>query len=467
MGFDVTKLKADIGVLDGGLGTLVDSNTASLSARALDASHGAAEVNSSGLGLCAMSAVIEGRNTAAVLASKAAAAFDSPIIRAFSSVPPTGSLNGVDTGWRTAQKVSNIVASSATGTLMDTNSPATKTVAGIVAGGDLGKASSWGAVAESLRLLSSPPVHAEWWQSLGPFNKHDWQTSGLGAAIGGAVTRSSFARMQESFFSLDCLGPSRPYGPLIAGLGFVKSPVLDGITRLAGSYLGITQRMGELIANRAGPFGGLLGGAFEQLRRTMERWPRDPDGELVPAWNVQLYCLARAAYDENDYVARARFLNAIGADGSADNVLFIRELLAPTFDPKRPDRRTDWWHMGPTEARAWLKKRLEDRIQEERNGCWDYYDEEDRSMTRVAPSAPGAELEFLEEERKALLRQELSLMISERQLQVLMHVAEGLKYEDIAAELGIGLSTVKTYVGRVRKNPKLAKDRDLLSAVLL
>lgn len=243
--------------------------------------------------------------------------------------------------------------------------------------------------------------------------------------------------------------------------------MLSGITRLAGSYLRISHWLGELIADRAGPFGGLLGGAFEQLRRAMGRWPRDPDGELVPAWNARLYRLAQAAYDENDYVAQARFLNEIGADESADNVLFIRELLAPTFNPKRPDRRTEWWHRGPTEARDWLKKRLKDRSQEERNGCWDYYDEEDRSMARVAPSAPGAELEFLEEERRALLQRELNLMISERQRQVLVRVAEGLKYEDIAAELGIGLSTVKTYVGRVRKNPKLSKDRDLLGAVLL
>lgn len=43
-----------------------------------------------------------------------------------------------------------------------------------------------------------------------------------------------------------------------------------------------------------------------------------------------------------------------------DNVLFVRELLAPTFDPVRPDRRVDWWLMEPDEAKAWMRKRLED-----------------------------------------------------------------------------------------------------------
>ncbi len=360
MGFDLAKLKADIGVLGGGLGALADLNAPSSSARALDAALGAAGVDSAGLGLGAVSAAIEGRNTATALASRAAAFLESPIMRGSLSLPPAGSLGGIETGWRTAQKVSNISGCSAAGTLMETGSLVTKAIAGAAAGEALGKASPWGTVAESLKLLGSPPAHAKRWQSLGPFNKHDWRTSGLDAAIGGAATRAALAGTREPSFGLDALGLWRPYGSSIAGSGSFDPPVLSGITRLAGSYLRISHWLGELIADRAGPFGGLLGGAFEQLRRAMGRWPRDPDGELVPAWNARLYRLAQAAYDENDYVAQARFLNEIGADESADNVLFIRELLAPTFNPKRPDRRTEWWHRGPTEARDWLKKRLKD-----------------------------------------------------------------------------------------------------------
>jgi hypothetical protein len=93
----------------------------------------------------------------------------------------------------------------------------------------------------------------------------------------------------------------------------------------------------------------------------MEFYPRDPDGQPIPPWNIRLYRLARAAYRADDYEAQARFLDEIGADGSVDNVLFVRELLAPTFDPVGPDRHVDWCLMEPDEAKAWLRKRLEDR----------------------------------------------------------------------------------------------------------
>jgi hypothetical protein len=65
----------------------------------------------------------------------------------------------------------------------------------------------------------------------------------------------------------------------------------------------------------------------ETLFAFLVQWPGDPYGELVPLWNVELYRLARAAY-RGDYLARARFLNEIGADESADNMLFIQDLYA-------------------------------------------------------------------------------------------------------------------------------------------
>jgi RNA polymerase sigma factor (sigma-70 family) len=166
-------------------------------------------------------------------------------------------------------------------------------------------------------------------------------------------------------------------------------------------------------------------------------------------------------------------LDEIGADESADNVLLIGDLLRPTFEQRRPDRRVDWWRMEPEDARDWLRRRLRDRRfegckdEDRRKSYEDRYDEEDRSIVRVSPSELAAELEFLQEERMASLHRDLRSMLSERQYQVLLLLAEGCKYERIAKELGIGLNTVKTHVLRIRRNHELTKDPDLLRALLL
>jgi len=240
--------------------------------------------------------------------------------------------------------------------------------------------------------------------------------------------------------------------------------------------MGFSERVGEVIASLSRPFAG----ASEWLRELMEQWPRDPYGELVPDWNVGLYRLARSAY-EGDYVAKARFLNEIGADGSADNVLFIQDLLRPTFDPDRLDRRDAWEQREPSDARRWLRKRLsehrnggidkhelpyEENANEERpgsahvthsmsaelmnpNGAWD------REPTYLNGATPSAMAEFMKQERAKSLPRQLQVMLPERQYQVLLCLAEGMIYEEIAYRLGIGVSTVKTHVRSLRQKHEL------------
>jgi DNA-binding CsgD family transcriptional regulator len=229
------------------------------------------------------------------------------------------------------------------------------------------------------------------------------------------------------------------------------------------SFLVITQH------TKFGTFTGLVG-----------QWPQDPYGELVPGWNVELYRLAQAAY-EDDYLATVQFLDEIGADYSADNVLFIQDLLGPTFDPKRLDRRDKWEQREPADARRWLRKRLG----EHRSGGKDKHelpydenpDEEntgpalitpsmlaelmnpdgdwDRKPTHVNGATPSAMAEFMKQERVRSLSRQLQAMLPERQYQVLLCLAEGMIYKEIAYRLGIGVSTVKTHVRYLRQKPDL------------
>jgi DNA-directed RNA polymerase specialized sigma24 family protein len=219
-----------------------------------------------------------------------------------------------------------------------------------------------------------------------------------------------------------------------------------------------------------------------QLEEHCWPWgPWDPYGKLVPDWNSELYSLAQAAY-RGDYLARARFLNEIGTDESADNMLFIQDLLGPTFDPNRLDRRDKWEQREPADARRWLRKRLQDLRKasckdkhelpyEENpdevnpvptlitpskaaelmnpNGGWD------RKPTHVNGATPSAMAEFMKKERERSLPWQLQAALPERQYQVLLCLAEGMKYEEIGYRLDIGVSTVKTHVRYLRQRHDL------------
>ena len=41
--------------------------------------------------------------------------------------------------------------------------------------------------------------------------------------------------------------------------------------------------------------------------------------------------------------------------------------------------------------------------------------------------------------------------LTPREIEVVKLIVEGLRYKEIAAELGLSYETVKTYVGRIRK----------------
>lgn len=332
-------------------------------------------------------------------------------------------------------------------------------------GGDLSRTGGAGVG----RLLGVPQDRGLGWQSLGPYADRDRierppLVSGLATDFkgpgfaGGAGVPFLGSGGGDSF---------RTYSLPRFTVGQFDSPVLSGLGNLVRGYLGLGRHLEELIAGWRRPIEGFL---KQAARRAWEFYPRDSEGRPIPPWNLRLYFLAWAAYRLDDYEDMARFLNAIGADDSPDNVLFVRDLLAPAFDPKRPDRRTAWWLLDPDEARRALRKRLTSLRSDggvgRRDGEVSYLeDPEDGEnpndpyfyVVKRAPRTVSAEKAFFARELPALLLQELAQVLPERQYEVVVLAMQGLKYERIAREMGITEGAVKAHMHKVRNNPLVAE----------
>jgi DNA-directed RNA polymerase specialized sigma24 family protein len=207
-------------------------------------------------------------------------------------------------------------------------------------------------------------------------------------------------------------------------------------------------------------FGMFVGGLAASLENALNalRTPRllDPYGQPVPSWNVGLYMLARSAF-QGDYVARAAFLDEIDADDPLDNVLLVEDLLEPTFGARRTDLRKRWEQETPEEARKQLrdllqghKKRAPLEAQEVSKG--EYVYEHSRQIL-ISPELELAVIETREDER--ILLERLRDLLPEQQSMFCWYRSQGLGYEEIAAEMGISVSSVKTHARRAKDNPNL------------
>lgn len=324
---------------------------------------------------------------------------------------------------------------------------------------------------DNVRLLDTPQDHAygrQGWQALGAFGGRDRVKPPL---IGDGLATSSAApnlvEKRVPLLTSGIGGLAGAYHPPRTTTNAFDLPVLGGLGKLVRGYLGLAGRVDELMAGWRRPFEGFL---KQAARRAWELYPRDSEGRPIPPWNLRLYFLAWAAYRLDDYAALARFLNEIDADKSPDNVLFVRDLLAPTFDPKRPDRRTDWWLLDPGEARRALRKRLKsirsDGGVERRDGEISYLEdpEDDENpndpyfyVAKRAPRAISAEGAFFDHELAALLLQELAAVLPPRQHEVVSLASRGWPYERIARHMGITVGAVKSHMHKVRNNPLVAE----------
>ena len=286
------------------------------------------------------------------------------------------------------------------------------------------------------------------------------------------------------------------YGPLGEHTSAADALTLPGASEVSSLYqahhatgpvlIGPTP-LSELLTERYGQSPGLIGAAKflydagEALNRTMEAWrpqlekfgafvgelptrlertlkalrstrPLDPYGNPVPLHNAGLYVMARWAYRGDYWEAKAEFLNEIGADESADNVLYLEELLRPTFKPSRLDLREPWEQRNPLEARRWLRKSLGDLKRKngrEKRIVLPYEENDEQARSDL--------FAFAEEESERAREAEIHSILPERQHQILMLLVEERKQAEIAELLGIGLSTVKTHAGRLQNNPDLLR----------
>jgi hypothetical protein len=455
LGFDVAKARADSRVLD--------PDAASLDRRIPDVTARMAGMNAARARLIGPGGDQGGRSIADMLAStRPTTRLDSPFLRTSLGFPAPGTLLGaVRPDEAYARDISAAVADSV---LKTTPKLSSLTVAQSQASFALNGYTAR-SMADGLGNLRSLEKSTRRWKSI-----YDDALVGTVTKQVAALERPLVGQYAGSFIQIKkCLNIQsanigtqvvqyflRAHEPLLrAALDAFNQPVFDAIRKFAAGHAGLAQLVGESIETWRLRFEG----TFEWLRREMERWPRDPYGELVPAWNAWLYRLAQAAY-EGDYVAGARFLNGIEADCSPDNVLWIRELLKPTFHPERLDRRVDWEQMDPTTARRWLRRRLNGlklgawkEKQERKNGELRY--EVERQVIKANPSdLPEFELmEFELREDEITLYEQLRDVLPEQQFLVCWHRAQGLKYKEIAAKMGVALGTVKTHARLLKRNP--------------
>lgn len=346
--------------------------------------------------------------------------------------------------------------------------PRSSTLAGAarLLGGDFSRV---GAAGKGPLVLESPQNRAHGWQSLGPFGGRDRTGPPLVASGVAANLRNlNLAGTQGPLLDSGVGVLARAYQPPRAAASPLDPPlILGGLGKLVQGYLGPFRRLEELIADWRRPVEGFL---KQAARRTWELYPRDSEGRPIPPWNLRLYFLAWAAYRLDDYGALARFLDEIGADESPDNVLFVRDLLAPTFEPKRPDRRTAWWLLDPSEARRALRKRLESIRSDggvgHRDGEISYLEdpEDDESpndpyfyVVKRTPREISAERAFFDHELPALLLEELAAVLPPRQHEVVSLALRGWKQERIAHEMGITVGAVKAHMHKVRNNPGVSE----------
>ena len=461
MSFKVNKARDDARVLD--------PDAASPDRRIPDVAACRAGANTARARLIGLSGIQGGHSVANLLAFTRATKLDRTFLQAAIGIRTPGTLLGVT---RPDQSYARMVSASGDNSKLKTVAKfGSRAVAESQPSAALNASTARGSVG-SLWNLGSLEESTRRWQSIygdALENTAIKQVAAKDRCIAGQYSGNTIQIKRTLDVQSANIGTQvvqsflRGYEPqLTASLNAFNPPLFDSIEKFAFGFVGLARRMGALFE----VWRPKLDGAFDWLRREMEQWPRDPYGELVPAWNVRLYRLAQAAY-EGDYVARARFLSEIEADGSPDNVLVISELLKPTFHPERLDRRVDWEQMHPAGARRWLSRRLDGlklgawKEEQERKNSERLYELEWQVVE--AMSSDMSELEFVEfelrEDERALYKQ-LRGVLPEQQYWFCWYRARGLKYEEIAAKMGVGLSTVKTHARLVKRNPGLLEVLD-------
>jgi hypothetical protein len=164
-------------------------------------------------------------------------------------------------------------------------------------------------------------------------------------------------------------------------------------------------------------------------------------------------------------------------DVNGDNILAVEDVLAPTFDPQRLDRRTHWELDPPQSARAFLRQelrrpRLDTHAEKVAKGEVVSLEEVSPGATRVYPRGRrGDPRRYLDPMLYDvfLLDPALKVLPSERQQEVVYALYTNLIGDEpgaetwhAAQELGVSPETIRGFRAKVARNPEFRRVARLL-----
>jgi hypothetical protein len=197
-----------------------------------------------------------------------------------------------------------------------------------------------------------------------------------------------------------------------------------------------------------------------------DTFPESPSGGFVPWRNRRVFVTARRTY-RGDVSARDKFADLLGMNAlSSEHLLALPELLSPTFDPKRPDSRTEWELMRSDEAIRALVNRWETLARGEKEDLYGWGAKSVRPYL-VDPLDDYDPRGALEPDlRLVFLRERVHSSLDDRRLAevALMHAAE-FDWERpsettrmVSESLDMHPRTVRRYRERVRNHPEFRRE---------
>lgn len=193
--------------------------------------------------------------------------------------------------------------------------------------------------------------------------------------------------------------------------------------------------------------------AFLRCRST------DTEENFRPSSPNHLHVLAKEASD-GDHQTYETFIKTLGLEATEDNIAAAAERFRVAFRPEGHNVH-EWWCNSSEDARRWLRDELKRGPRRKRAGSLDLASaEKDIRHEDLHTFEDPDLLAFVEAETQRAKEAELRSIVEglpERQHQFLMRRVEGLKYKEIAQEMGIDLSTVKSHARALRGNPDLRR----------
>jgi hypothetical protein len=222
----------------------------------------------------------------------------------------------------------------------------------------------------------------------------------------------------------------------------------------------LVEAVRDVVVPRLMPVIAFLANTFD------DALPESPSGGFVPLPNRRVFVTARRTF-RGDMNARDKFAAMLGMSTlSSDHLLALPALLAPTFDAKRPDSRTEWELMRSDEAIRALAGRWEKLAQREKEGICGW-GAKSVKLTLLDPlddydprGAMDPDLQLV------FLRERVHSSLDDKRLSevALMHAAE-FDWERpsettrmVAASLDMHPRTVRRDRERVRNHPEFRRE---------